>query len=75
MAGIAAIHHALSNVDSGSGNVRLLVEIGHFIDRTAVNSHADAKFWMVPQRFGNFDGAKNWRFQIAKDKRATVARW
>ena len=47
LAGIAAIHHALSDVDSGSGNVRLLVEIGHLVDRTAVNSHADADLWMI----------------------------
>ena len=72
VAGIAAIHHALSNVDSGSGNVRLLVEIGHLVDRTAVNTHADAKFRMIPQRVGNLNRAKNWRFQVAKDERAAV---
>jgi hypothetical protein len=75
VAGIAAIHHALSNVDSGSGNVRLLVEIGHFVDRTAVNSHANTKFRMIPERVANLNRAKNWRFQVAKDKRAAVTGW
>ena len=27
---------------------------------------------MIPQRVGNFNRAKNWRFQVAKDERAAV---
>ena len=72
MAGIAAIHHPLSDVDSGSGNVRLLVEIGHLVDRTAVDSHSDAKFRMIPERVGNLNRAKDGHFQVAKDERAAV---
>ena len=39
--GVTAIHDALSDVDAGAGNVRLLVQIGDFVDRTTVNAHAD----------------------------------
>ena len=57
MAGIAAIHNALRNIDSGAGNVSLLIKIGDFVNRTAVDAHAHGKLWMAPQCFGNLDRA------------------
>jgi hypothetical protein len=47
VAGITAIHHPLRDIDPRSGNVCLLVQISDFIDRTAVNAHAHAKFGMT----------------------------
>ena len=47
MTGVPAIHDALRDVDSRAGNIGLFVQIGDFVNRTAVNSHADAKFGMV----------------------------
>ena len=44
MAGIAAAHDALGDVDSGSGRVRSVVDIRNTANRTAVNSHA---YWQV----------------------------
>ena len=44
--GVAAIHHSLRDVNSRAGDVRLFVEISDFVDRTAMNAHADAKLGM-----------------------------
>ena len=44
---VAAIHDALGDVDPGAGNVRLLVQIGNFVDRTTVNAHANTNLWMI----------------------------
>ena len=37
--GITAIHHALRDVDSGAGDISLLVQVTDLIDRAAVNTH------------------------------------
>ena len=47
VSGIAAIHHPLRDVDAGAGDVCLLVQIGDFVDRPAVNAHAHAQFGMI----------------------------
>ena len=41
--GVAAIEHALSNVDSGASDINAIVYIRDLIDRTAVNPHASLK--------------------------------
>src|SRR5882724_6550653 len=46
VSGIATIHHALRDVDSGAGNVRLFVQVSDFVNRPAVNSHANVQFRM-----------------------------
>ena len=40
MSGVAAVHHPLRNVYSGTGQVRLVVYILDRIDRPAVDSHS-----------------------------------
>ena len=47
VAGITAIHDPLCDVDAGTRDVRLFVQIRDLVDRTAVNSHADPKFRML----------------------------
>src|SRR2546430_1592994 len=42
VAGIAAIHHALGDIDAGAGDVRLFVQVSDVIDRSAVDSHSHA---------------------------------
>jgi hypothetical protein len=44
---IAAIHHALGHVYSGSCDVGLLVQVSDLVHRTAVNAHAHAQFRMI----------------------------
>ncbi len=41
---VAAIHNALRHGDAGAGHIRALVYIHNFIDRSAVNAHANRKF-------------------------------
>ena len=55
--GIATIHHPLSDVDPSSGDVRLRVKISDFIDRAAVNSHANAKLGMIFKCLANLECA------------------
>ncbi len=75
MAGVAAIHHPLGDVDPGAGDVRLLVQIGNGVDWTAVNAHSDTKGRMVSQSFADLHSAENRRFDtIPKHKRASVTR-
>ncbi len=45
--GVPAIHDALGDIDAGAGNVCLLVQIGDFVDRTTVNTHANLDFGMA----------------------------
>jgi hypothetical protein len=47
VAGIAAIHHALRDVDSRAGYVGPIIDIFDLIDRAAVNAHAQPKTRMV----------------------------
>src|SRR5215471_13483732 len=43
MPSIPTVHHSLGDVDASPGHIHLLVQIGHFVDRAAVNPHAHAK--------------------------------
>ena len=75
VARITAIHDPLGDVDAGAGNVGLFVQIRDFIDRPAVNSHADMKFGMLLELLANFHRAADRRFGAsAENKRATIAR-
>src|SRR5947209_191575 len=39
MSGITAIHHSLRDVNSGAGNISLLIQIADFVNGSAVNTH------------------------------------
>src|SRR5262249_33860901 len=45
--GIAAIHDALGDVDPSTGYVCLLVQVGDFVDRTTVDTHAHPNLGMT----------------------------
>jgi hypothetical protein len=47
VSGIAAIHHPLGDVNSGTGHVRPVVDIFNLIDRAAVHAHAESKARIV----------------------------
>ena len=75
VSGIATIHHPLRDVDSGAGNVRLLVEIGDFVNGSAMNAHPHFQFRMTPERLADFQSAEDRRLgAVAKNQGATVAR-
>ena len=52
MTGVAAIHHALGEVDSRPGNIRLLIQVRDFINGSAVDAHTHRKLGMTLQRSG-----------------------
>ena len=45
--GVTAIHDALGDVNAGAGNIRLLVQVGDFVNRTTVDAHADPDLGMT----------------------------
>ena len=60
---ITAIHHPLRDVDPGSGDIGLLVQITDFIDRAAVNAHPHPQFGMMFEFSANLDRAQDRRFE------------
>ena len=75
VAGVAAIHHSLGDVDPGAGDIGLLVQIADLVNRTAVHTRADFQFWMTLQCLADFHGAENRRLRaVAKNQRDAVAR-
>ena len=46
VAGVATIHHPLGQVDAGPGDIAAIVDITNFIDRPAVNAHAQEQLRM-----------------------------
>src|SRR6202011_2712483 len=61
MSGVAAIHDALGDVDAGPGDVRPLIYVGHSVDRSAVNAHANLQFGVILQRLCNLKSETNGR--------------
>src|SRR5205809_2531268 len=57
MAGIAAIHHSLRDVDSYAGDVFAPVCILHMMDRAAVDSHPHRQTGLRAQGLANLQGA------------------
>ena len=74
VSGVAAIHHPLRDVNACAGDIGLLIEVSDFVDRAAVDSHADAQLGMAFQCFADLERAQNRRFRAgAKHQGATIA--
>jgi len=74
MSSIAAIHHSLRHVDSGTGYIRFLIHIGDSVDRAAVNSHSQLDTRMILQRSANFERTSHRLFgAVKKNKCHSVA--
>src|SRR5438128_11814022 len=56
MAGVAAIHHSLRDVDAYAGDVFAPVGILHMMDRAAVDSHPYRQTRLRTQGLANFQG-------------------
>ena len=75
MPGIAAVHHPLRDVDTGSGDVLPLIHIGDVMDRAAVNAHPDRQSRLRTQNLTDLKGAFHRIFHRAgEDQRHPVAR-
>jgi hypothetical protein len=64
---IAALQNPLRDVDSRPGHVCFLVNIGHWINRAAVNSHPQLDMRMLLQRFADLERTSH-RFFRAMEK-------
>jgi hypothetical protein len=67
MPGIAAIHHALRNIDSRTGYVRFLIYIRDSVDRTAVNSHPQQDLRMILQGSTNLESTSRRFFRTVEE--------
>src|SRR6266403_3534292 len=73
---ITAIHNTLRDIDARPRNVYLLVDIGDFTDRSAVNPHSNRE-WQAPalQRLADLQCALRRRFRtVSEDQRHSVSR-
>ena len=67
MLGIAAIQHSLRNINSRTGYVRFVVNIGDSIDRTTVNSHPQTDVRMILQCLADLERAPHWFFRTVEE--------
>src|SRR5438552_8230658 len=49
VSGVAAIHRPLRHVNAYSSNVTLIIYIGDWIHRAAVNPHSQLQLWVLTQ--------------------------
>src|SRR5205809_7979855 len=62
MAGVAAIHHSLRDVDAYAGDVFAPICILHMMDGAAVDSHPYRQTGLRAQGLANLQGAFDWLF-------------
>ena len=71
---VTAIHHPLSNIDPGAGDVGAPTHIHHATDRSAVHAHAQLEFEMFLHRAADLECAFDRRFRsVVKNQRHAVA--
>ena len=68
--GIAAIHHPLRDVNSGSGNIGAATYVHHSGDRPAMNSHAQLQLVVVGCSAADVQRALHWVFRSVVEKPA-----
>ncbi len=75
MAGVAAIHHSLRDVDAYAGDVVAPVCILHMMDRAAVDSHPHRQARLRAQGSANLQGAFDRLFHgTGENQRHAIAR-
>ena len=67
VAGIAAIHDALRDVDAAAGDVAVGVDVRNAVDRAAVNSDAQLDVRMAAENFRQLQRAADGGLRIAKE--------
>ena len=67
VSGVTAIQHSLRNIDSRTGYVRLLVNIGDSANRTAVNSHPQPDARVILQHFANLERTPDRFFRTVEE--------
>src|SRR4051794_2462609 len=67
MAGIAAVHDALSHVYSRAGYVPLLVHVAHPADGPTMNTHANGDSGLIFKRGADFKSRLDSSFWLIKE--------
>jgi len=76
VSGIAAVHHALRDVDTGARHVRHLVDVNDPADGAAVYAHPQVKLRVFLESPAYLQGAFDWRLRTAvKNQRHAVTGW
>ena len=76
MSGIAAVHQPLRHIDSYSGDVALLVDIGDLIHRPAVDSHPQLQFRVLAQLATDLQRTAHRRIHARKKgQHHSIPRW
>src|SRR4029077_10537725 len=76
VSGLAAIHHPLRYIKTGTSEIRVTIHIYHAADRTAVYSHPKLQAGMLFENATDFYRALRWRFRAGvKDQRHPVTSW
>src|SRR5438874_7581535 len=71
--GVAAVHHPLRHIKTGTGKVGLTVHIDHAADRPAVHSHSKLYLRVVFESATNLERALHWLFRaLVKNQRHPV---
>jgi hypothetical protein len=60
---ISTVHYPLRDVDSGAGNVCILIHVDDLVYRSAVNSHSQLNVWTASQRLADLQRALHRRFR------------
>ena len=66
VARVGAIHYALGEIDSRSGDIAPAIHVSHFFDRPAVNPHAKANLGMLLKLPADLPCATNRRVRSRK---------
>ena len=75
MTSIAAIHHALCDIDPGAGDIGPSRHVNKSADGTAVYAHPQLQFGVVLERAADFRRTLHWPFRAGvKNQRHAVAR-
>src|SRR5437899_12753623 len=76
VSGIAAIHHSLRHIKTGTGKIGLTVHIDHAADWAAVHSHSKLYPRVFFERATDFERAFHRLFRaLVKHQRHAVAGW
>src|SRR2546428_2196368 len=76
VSGVAAIHHALRYIKTGTGKVGLTGHIDHSADRAAGRSHSKLYLGVCFESATDFERAFHWLFRaLVKNQRHAVTDW
>src|ERR1700731_1122463 len=74
--GVAAVHHPLRHIKTGTGKIGLTIHIYHTADRTAVRSHSKLYLRVFFESASDFERAFHWFFgALVKYQRHPVTGW